>query len=254
LNAFRRCSHFGYSASHQNGHVQMNFGVALPEKGSPLGFSSWWRETAGAVQCTLAPPPYPREPLPRGNGETILLIPGFLAGDWTMTRLRRFLLGLDYRVETANIALNLGPTPRLLAQLEDVFLRLSTNGDKIVLIGQSLGGVLARDLAKKYPERIVQVITLCTPIHFPVTTPLAPFAALLAPFHHPSARENMAEIANAPPVPVTAIYSQDDGIVDWRQCLQEESDMHRNVHIHGNHTTMGSNPDAQRAIALTLTS
>jgi dienelactone hydrolase len=130
--------------------------------------------------------------------------------------------------------------------------RLSANGEKIILIGQSLGGVLARNLAKKYPDRVAQVVTLCTPIHFPVTTPLAPFAALLAPIHDPSARENMAAIANAPPVPVTAIYSEDDGIVDWRQCLQDESATHRNVHIRGGHTTMGSNPDAQRAIAQAL--
>lgn len=229
----------------------MNLGVALPRKGSTLGFSSWLRETMSAVRCTMSPPPYPQEQLPRGNGATVMLVPGFLAGDWTMARLKQFLVGLDYRVEQADIAVNLGPTPRLLAQLEATLLRLSENG-KIALIGQSLGGVMARDLAKHHPDRVSHVITLCTPIHFPVTTPLAPFAALLAPMHDPSARENMAAIADAPPVPVTAIYSELDGIVDWRQCLQVESRMHRNVHIHGGHGTMGSNPNAQRTIAMTL--
>lgn len=231
----------------------MNLGVSLPRRGSALGFSSWLRETMGAVRCTVSPPPYPREKLPRGHGETIMLVPGFLAGDWTMGRLKQFLLGLNYRVEQADIAVNLGPTARLLAQLEAALLRLSENG-KVTLIGQSLGGVMARDLAKKFPDRVARVITLCTPIHFPVTTPLAPFAAMLAPIHDPSARENMAEIANPPPVPVVAIYSRSDGIVDWRQCLQAESKMHRNVHIAGGHGTMGSNPDAQRVIAFALTS
>ena len=229
----------------------MNLGVVLPRKPSPLGFSSWLRETIGAVRCTVAPPPYPREALPRGNRETIMLVPGFLAGDWTMARLKGFLVSLNYRVEQADIAFNLGPTPRLLTQLEETTLRLS-EGKKIALIGQSLGGVMARDLAKRHPERVTRVITLCTPIRFPVTTPLAPFAAMLAPFHHPSARENMDAIAQAPLVPVTAIYSEQDGIVDWRQCLQDESELHCNIRIRGGHGTMGSNPDAQRAIALAL--
>jgi hypothetical protein len=230
----------------------MNLGVALPGRSSHLGFSSWLRETMGAVRCTLRPPPYPHEALPRGNGQTILLIPGFLAGDWTMARLRQFLLSLGYRAEQADVAVNLGPTPRLLAQLDATLHRLSSQGEKIVLIGQSLGGVLARDLAKRHPKRVSSVITLCTPIHFPVTTPLAPFAALLAPMHDPSVRQNMGAIAEAPPVPVTAIYSEEDGIVDWRQCLQSETDTHRNFRIRGGHGTMGSNPDAQRLIAFTL--
>jgi hypothetical protein len=75
---------------------------------------------------------------------------------------------------------------------------------------------------------------------------------MLAPIHDPSTRENMEAIAQAPPVPVTAIYSKDDGIVDWRQCLQSETDIHRNVHVRGGHGTMGSNPDAQQLIARTL--
>jgi hypothetical protein len=77
---------------------------------------------------------------------------------------------------------------------------------------------------------------------------------MLAPLHDPSARENMQAIAQAPPVPVTAIYSEQDGIVDWRQCLQTESDIHRNVHVRGGHAAMGSNPAAQCAIARALAS
>lgn len=227
----------------------MNVGAVLPNTSSPLGLSSWFRETVGAVRCTFSPPPYPREVLPRGHGETVLLIPGFLAGEWTLARLRQFLINLDYRVEQTNVAINLGPTARLLAQLDSTFQRLSPDGERIALVGQSLGGVMARDLAKRYPKRVCGVITLCTPIHFPVTTPLAPFAAMLAPIHDRSARENMDAIAQAPPVPVTAIYSKEDGIVDWRQCLQIET---RNVHVRGGHGTMGSNPDAQRLIAHTL--
>jgi hypothetical protein len=229
----------------------MTPGAVLPGKSSPLGLASWWRETASAARHTFAPPPFPREALARGNAQSVLLIPGFLAGDWTMARLKQFLAGLNYRAEQADILLNLGPTPRLLALLEDAVLRFSQGG-KIVLIGQSLGGVLARDLAKKHPDRIAHVITLCTPIHFPVTTPLAPLVAMLAPIHHPSARANLTSIAEGPPVPVTAIYSEEDGIVDWRQCLQRETDMHRNVHIRGAHMAMGANPDAQRLIARIL--
>ena len=95
-------------------------------------------------------------------------------------------------------------------------------------------------------------MTLCSPIRFPVTTPLQPFAQALAPFHEESWVARRDEIAQPLSVPVTAIYTEEDGIVDWRQCLQDETDMAKNVRVSGAHTTVGSNPEAQTAIAFAL--
>jgi pimeloyl-ACP methyl ester carboxylesterase len=204
------------------------------------------------VSVSVHPPPYPVQDLPRGDCDTVLLLPGFLAGDWTMDRLRRFLEALDYRVEQAGIVFNPGPTAATLARIESTLLRLSAERGPVHLVGQSLGGVFARELARNHPRRVRSVVTLCTPIRFPVTTPLAPFARALAPFHSAEWSARMHEIAKPLVVPTTAIYSQEDGIVDWRQCLQDDAPSSRNVRVSGAHSTMGSNPEAQIAVAMAL--
>jgi len=228
-------------------------GAVLPKRGSHLGFSSWMRDLQALASCTLNPPPYPKAVLPRGDGRVVLTIPGFLAGDWTMLRLRTFLANLGYRIETSGIAFNGGPTPQTIAQLDGVLLRAAEEaGGAVDLLGQSLGGVLARDLAHRHPAAVRRVVTLCSPIRFPISTPLATVAQLFAPFHDPVWAARAATIAQPPPVPVTAIYSEDDGVVDWRQCLQDEAPGYANVPVGGAHSTMGSNPAAQTAVAFAL--
>jgi pimeloyl-ACP methyl ester carboxylesterase len=223
-----------------------------PPPGSPLSLISWARELAIAAWWILRPPPFPTGPLPRGHGQTVLLIPGFLGGDWAMGRLRGFLTRLGYRVEMAGIAFNTGPTARRIAGLEARLTDLAERDGPIFVIGQSLGGVFARHLARRYPEAVRGVVTLCTPIQFPVVTPLYLFAALLAPLHDPVWRAARDQIAAPLTVPLTAIYSRTDGIVDWRQCLQPDGAAHEDIRVDGIHTAIGSNPAAQRAVAEAL--
>jgi pimeloyl-ACP methyl ester carboxylesterase len=228
-------------------------GAILPARGSHLGVSSWVRDLRALASCTLNPPPYPTAELPRGNGRVVLTIPGFLAGDWTMIRLRTFLETLDYRIETSGIVFNAGPTARAIGRLDAALLcAAQAAGGPIDLLGQSLGGVLARDLAHRHPTAVRRVVTLCSPIRFPISTPLAPIAGLFAPFHDPAWAARAATVALPPPAPVTAIYSEDDGVVDWRQCLQDETPGYANVRVGGAHSTVGSNPAAQIAVALAL--
>ena len=226
--------------------------VVRPGPEAGLGFASWMREIVEAARATFATPHYP-DGLPRGNGETVLLIPGFLAGDWTMHSLRDFLRHLDYRAEFAGVMLNLGPTNGFLPYLEHAVERLHGEAaEPIVVIGQSLGGAFARALAHRHAEKIAHVVTLASPIRFPVATPLDAVIKLLAPLHGPDALSLREEIERMPPVPVTALYSKEDGIIDWRCCLQEESGGCRNIEVSGAHSAMGFNPEAQAVIAQTL--
>jgi pimeloyl-ACP methyl ester carboxylesterase len=226
--------------------------VIPPTAESGLGFGSWMREIVEAARATLATPHYPDD-LPRGRGETVLLIPGFLAGDWTMHPLRDFLHHLNYRVEFAGVTLNLGPTKGFLPHLEQALERLyAESGGPIILVGQSLGGAFARVLAHRHPGMISHVVTLASPIRFPVATPLEAIVKLMAPLHGPDVAALRDEIERTPPVPVTALYSQDDGIVDWHCCLQDESDTCANIEVSGAHSAMGFSPEAQAVIAREL--
>ncbi|MBV9570900.1 MAG: alpha/beta fold hydrolase [Alphaproteobacteria bacterium] len=219
-----------------------------PSPESNLGFASWVREITEAARATLTRPDYPDD-LPRGNGETVLLIPGFLAGDWTMHPLRDFLRHHNYRVEFSGIAFNLGPTAGLMPHLEQAVERLfGEAGQPLIVIGQSLGGAFARALAHRHPEKIAQVITLGSPIRFPVTTPLEAIVRWLSPFHAPDLAALVEEIGRTPEVPVTALYSREDGIIDWQSCLQDETAHCVNLEVSGAHSAMGFNPEAQALI------
>jgi pimeloyl-ACP methyl ester carboxylesterase len=231
----------------------MKDSVVLPERGSSLGVSSWMRDLGALATVSLNPPPFPTDPLPRGDGHVVMTIPGFLAGDWTMVRMKSFLEGLGYRVEASGIVFNAGPTPQAMAALDAALLRITeAHRTPVHLLGQSLGGVLARDLAHRHPRAVRKVVTLCSPIRFPISTPLAPVAQLFAPFHDPAWRERAERIVQHPTMPVTAIYSEEDGIVDWRQCLQDEAPGYDNIRVDGAHSTVGSNPAAQIAVARAL--
>jgi pimeloyl-ACP methyl ester carboxylesterase len=230
--------------------------LAVPPKaGSALGLSSWTREVRALAACMASPPCFPEGDVPRGQGEIVLVMPGFLTGDWTTGRLRSFLARQGYRAEASEVFFNSGPTRGLVEHLERKLITLSDEGSApIALIGLSLGGVFARGFAHRHPTRVRRVITLCSPIRFPVTTTLEPFVRALAFLHDAEWVGDRERIAARPPVPVTAIYSQLDGIVDWRQCLQDEAPGYENIDVPGTHTTMGSHPEAQRIIAHRLAS
>ena len=223
-----------------------------PGRGSALGLRSLIRNGLSLVTMFASPPPAIPADLPRGDGRTVLVIPAFLSGDWSTVGLRQFLAYLGYRVETAGVLLNMGPTPQLVARLDQALQRLAYNGP-IDVIGQSLGGVLARDLAQRHPQSVRHVITLCSPIRVPITTPLAPAARLLSVLYDSDWLARRRRIAGPLGVPVTALYSEDDGVVDWRECLQDDHPDTRNVRVSGAHATIGSNPTALTAIAHALT-
>jgi hypothetical protein len=225
--------------------------AVFPSAKSGLGFCSWAREFAAAAFVTAFPQPLPQEDVPHGDGSPVLLIPGFLSGDWSTVRARVFLAAIGYRPETARLWFNPGPTQAMMAQLEETFLRLAGK-QRVSLVGVSLGGVLARDLARRHASAVRCLVTLCSPVRFPVTTPLAPFARMLSPLHDPAWLARSRCIAAPLAIPVTAIHSKEDGVVDWRQCLLEESPWTRNVAVKGRHMTIASNPEALTAIAWAL--
>jgi alpha/beta hydrolase fold len=227
----------------------------FPHPESGLGLQSLAREMEAFAASAFRPPPPLSDTLPLGDGHAVFVLPGFLAGDWTTQRLRDVISQLGYRTEAPQILFNAGPTRQILARLNRKLLDLAeSTGTAVSIVGVSLGGVLARQLALDNPQAVRCVVTLCSPIRYPVVTPLQPFAQALSPFHEPSWLERRSEIGGALPMPVTAIYTEDDGIIDWRQCLQDEAPGALNIRVDGAHTTIGSNPQAHDAVARALAS
>ena len=197
----------------------------------------------------LAAMPWLRR-LPRGDGHPVLVFPGMAANDLTTRPLRRFLDRLGYVTQPWGQGFNVGPRHGVLKQCADDVRALSDRqGRSVSLIGWSLGGLYARELAKQLPEHTRSVITLGTPFagHPRATNAWRLFELLSGhEAHDPAMIEGLR---TPPPAPTTSIYSRSDGIVAWQCSLNEPSPFTENIEIRSSHTGMGVNPLALYAVA-----
>jgi pimeloyl-ACP methyl ester carboxylesterase len=197
----------------------------------------------------LAPPPFP-EGAARGDGQPVIVIPGFLSPDVTTARLREFLTRQGFIAHPWTCGLNVGPMRRVVEEVEgQVRETADAAGQPVCLVGVSLGGTIAREVAKSCRGPIARVITLVSPIHLPVTTPLAPLAEAASLLWDMEELEALSAIAEPPPVPVTAVFSRDDGVIDWRASVPAPSEMVETVEVSGPHMTVCSNVQVQRIVA-----
>jgi pimeloyl-ACP methyl ester carboxylesterase len=221
--------------------------VEWPRPGAPVSVRTWWRDIGCAARAALSPPPYPGDAA-RGNGQSVLVLPGFGAPDATTRRLRGFLVRQGFDARPWGCGVNLGPVPGLLARLEQRVMDAAGDGP-VALVGVSLGGTFAREMARRLPGKVSRIVTLGTPVRLPVVSPLAPVAWAARRLWDAEGFATVARIGEAVPVPLTAIVSPVDGVLDWRGCLPEPSDTVEIVEIAGAHSAMGSDPRVQRIVA-----
>lgn len=187
---------------------------------------------------------------PRGDGHPVLVVPSFLRGDGHTAALRRFLRGCGYAVYGWGLGTNIGPTPIALDGIERLLSGVyAKHGRKVSLIGHSLGGVIARELAKQKPEHVRQLILLASPIHLPTASPLEPVYKLLSRWHRVDAAASIEQLNTPPSVPVTSIFTRRDGIVAWESCIEFAGPQRENIEVRGTHGTMVRNTRAWRIIA-----
>ncbi|MBX3707449.1 MAG: esterase [Pseudomonadales bacterium] len=191
---------------------------------------------------------------PRGDGHPVLVLPGFTAGDESTVMLRRYLGRLGYTPLPWGLGRNTGSFA-LQEQLFERFRALA-GGDprRISIIGQSLGGVFARELARQFPDRVRFAITLGSP--FSSEGPESANGAVARLFQYMSGmtREQMRDQmlrypAEAPPVPCSAVYSKSDGVVHWSSCLEYPGTEAENIEVVASHTGMAMNPVVYHIIA-----
>ena len=223
-----------------------------PPQDSPVSVTTWLREIAALSKCVAAPPPFPDDAV-RGQGQPVIVVPGFCSPDIATARLREFLARQGFAPRTWDCGPNLGPTRTVLSTFERQLVETADRTGRLVsLVGISLGGTIAREMAKRRPDCVARVVTLVSPIKLPVATPLAPLAQLAALVWDGDVRDAMARIAEPPPVALTAIVNPKDGVLDWRACVPDPGPNVEMVTVVGAHMTMGSNPEAQRVVAARL--
>ena len=189
---------------------------------------------------------------PRGDGHPVLALPGFLASDLSMMPLRRYLGELGYDTHAWRMGRNTGGINRVRGALLDRLKEIhSASGRKVSIVGWSLGGVYARDLALRAPEMVRYVIALASPFANDIRATNATWLyEALSGETVGDDPELVKAIAGDLPVPTSSIYSRADGVVNWHTCRVRPSDTAENIEVHfASHIGIGVNPAALWAIA-----
>jgi pimeloyl-ACP methyl ester carboxylesterase len=189
---------------------------------------------------------------PRGDGHPVLVLPGLVASDVSTRPLRAFLKSRGYAVSGWKQGRNLGLRHGVQDAMVDLLQEMNdTHGAKVSLVGWSLGGLYARQLAKMMPERVRAVITLGSPF---ASGPKATNAWRV--YEMASGRSAEEEdhrfggaLVDAPPVPTTAIFSRTDGICAWQGCVEKTTAMSESIEVESSHCGMGHHPAAVYAVA-----
>ncbi|EGD56720.1 lipase family alpha/beta hydrolase [Gordonia neofelifaecis] len=214
--------------------------------GTDLGRAAW---EFGAYACTF--PVMSTAPV-SPDCQPVLVLPGFTTSDRTTTPLRMTLKNLGYPTYGWGLGVNVGPSDRILRGMRrklDAIERL--HGQPVSIIGWSLGGIFARELARQTPEMVRQVITLGSPFRMQRHAQSnARFAYRLAKPLHARMLDFPLE-ADAPPLemPSTALYSRLDGIAAWQVCRDDPSDLSENIEVLCSHLGFGHNLPAVWAVA-----
>lgn len=197
---------------------------------------------------------------PTGDGHPVMVLPGFLASDFSTKPIRSFLTAKGYETYGWELGRNLGThivggDQVLSDKLINRVIELSViHNSKVSLVGWSLGGILARELARIIPDCVRQVITLGSPFNgahgsSPAAKGLFEFINGNVSETHPDVLEKMA---TPPPVPNSALYSKSDGVAHWQACINHRIEEHHqaeNIRVRGSHTGLGHNPQVVWIIA-----
>ncbi len=212
-------------------------------------------EPLRAVSDYVAGMMSPVKSLPRGDGHPVIVFPGFAASGAATADFRSRLQQLGYAIHDWEQGINQGPDADfdqwlalLGEQLQQIHARY---GRSVSLIGWSLGGIYARELAKKYPALVRQVVTLATP--FMGKSDITHAGWVFTRFNSgafPLSEALLERLKIQPPVPSASIYSQTDGVVAWQGCQGQESRHHCNIEVNGvSHMGMVHHPEVLRSVA-----
>jgi len=192
---------------------------------------------------------------PRGDGHPVMVLPGFATSDRMTLLLRHFLSVLGYRVFPWNLGWNfdhhsVGANGEHISREID---RIRDEaGDDVSLIGWSLGGVIAREAARRNPVGVRQVIALGSPFAGdPEATSMSLLYALTTgkSARSPEARARSRRGVRPLPVPSSAIFSRSDGITAWQNCVGQTDDITENIEVRASHFGFMANPAVYLAVA-----
>jgi hypothetical protein len=188
---------------------------------------------------------------PHGDGHPVLVLPGLLADDGSTDALRSFLNSHGYQAHGWKLGRNFGLRANLehdmLARIDELFDRYGRR--RISLVGWSLGGLYARQLAKVASDRVRCMISLGSPFAGSPKSTNAWRTYEMVSGSKVEDQNVLDTLVDAPPIPTTSIFSRTDGICAWQACLNRDGPLAENIEVYGSHCGLGHNPAVIYAIA-----
>lgn len=216
----------------------------------------------------LVDPVYRGVGVPRGDGRAVVLVPGFLAGDNSLSVMGEWLKRMGYKPRISGINFNVDCSNRALLKLEQRVERAAErSGRKVSLIGHSRGGHFAKAMGHRRPDLVKEVVSMGAGLDVPfdISIPTRGAVAAVRAVHArttdranrhgcmtSACRCDFGTHYGAPfpaEVPLTSIYSKGDGVVWWECCVVPYA---RNVEVTGSHVGLAFNRKAYRVVAETL--
>ena len=187
----------------------------------------------------------------RGSGQPVIVLPGLGASNTSTVPLRGYLNWLGYEVQGWTLGRNTGNVRQLLPQVVDQVRQVHLEtGSPVNIVGWSLGGVLAREVARDHPASVRQVVTMGSPV-----VGGAKYTSMGSAFEKRGVDLDVMEATIAArestpiSVPVTSIYSRNDGIVGWQASIDQHSAQVDHVEVSATHLGLGISPDVFKIIA-----
>ncbi|MGJ3648647.1 esterase/lipase family protein [Sphingomonas sp. GlSt437] len=195
---------------------------------------------------------------PKGDGRPVLVLPGVATGDGSVRPMAHFLSKLGYRAETWQLGMNRG-TPTIGAEAEHLIARVTAlaerDGSSVTLIGVSLGGIMARLAAHRGPSLVREVVTICSPYAADAraTNAWRTYQLLSGErVDDPAVAARLVEARRPLPVPATAIWSRNDGMVNPAACFVADEPGLRIVAVDGGHLLVHLRPSVWLFVAQLL--
>lgn len=190
---------------------------------------------------------------PRGDRRVVIDIPGWRASDRAGTLLRAYLRQLGYEARGWGLGTNQGRPQHDAGRLAKTVVTLARTQDRPVsLVGWSLGGVIAREIARAHPDHVDRVITFGTPVTGGPTHTFVAGTGGRGEGAWVQARQRRLDAARPITTPITAIYSRADGVVAWRACIDHVNPLVEHVEVRSPHLGLGLDPDVWQLVAARL--
>jgi len=194
------------------------------------------------------------EPSLQGDGHVVVFFPGLGADHRFMDPLSDYCRRLGYECRHWGRGFNVGPAGDPAAWLAELAVELAASiphaRKGMTLVGWSLGGLYAREIAKTMPQRVRQVITLGSPFANVTKSTNVHWLYELLNGKAPEVDPQFARrLRTPPPVPTTSIYSRSDGVVAWQACVSAPGPQSENIEVESSHLGLIWHPDVRRVVA-----